>query len=168
MSISSCAEAAEPPPESKLPKAALQQLCQKQQWPTPKFDRLPPGGHRLAHAGMRYSVTLSMPASSGPRKKKVMLALHRFLAEEECKVSLTSGLAIPGDVQESHQISQKPQLAQAHHPEYWLCYSVSRLGFFGHSKTEASSPCRGVDHDCCTAAYHAGTPSKDIHSARGR
>ena len=98
VSISSCAEAAEPAPESKLPKAALQQLCQKQQWPPPKFDRLPPGGHRLAHAGMRYAVMLSMPASSGPRKKKVMLALHRFLAKEECKVSLTSGLAIPGDV----------------------------------------------------------------------
>ncbi len=66
-----CAEAAEPPPEIKLPKAVLQQLCQKQQWPPPRFERLPPGGHRLAHAGMRYSVTLSMPASSGPRKKKV-------------------------------------------------------------------------------------------------
>ena len=82
MSICSCAEAAEPPPESKLPKAALQQLCQKQQWPPPKFDRLPPGGHRLAHAGIRYSVTLFMPASSGPRKKKVMPALNPFLAEE--------------------------------------------------------------------------------------
>ena len=112
MSISSCAEAAEPPPESKLPKAALQQLCQKQQWPPPKFDRLPPGGHRLAHAGMRYSVTLSMPASSGPRKKKVMQALHPFLAEEDSKVSLTSGVAaISGEITRSHHLPQRERLA---------------------------------------------------------
>jgi len=73
--VGCCAEAAEPAPEIKLPKAVLQQLCQKQQWPPPKFERLAPGGHRMAHAGIRYSVMMSMPASSGPRKKKVRIAI---------------------------------------------------------------------------------------------
>ena len=101
LSTSSCAEAAQPPPESKLPKAALQQLCQKQQWPPPKFDRLPPGGHRLAHAGIRYSVTLSMPASSGPRKKKVILTAHPCARREGKQRSLRSTVAIPVKIKES-------------------------------------------------------------------
>jgi hypothetical protein len=65
------AEAAEPVPELKPPKAVLQQLCQKQQWPPPKFERLDPGGLRMTHAGIRYSVTLTMPAARGPARKKV-------------------------------------------------------------------------------------------------
>jgi hypothetical protein len=62
--------------ESKLPKALLQQHCQKKQWPHPRFERQAMGGHRLASAGIRYSVTLDMPASNG-RKKKV--SMHAIL-----------------------------------------------------------------------------------------
>lgn len=56
--------------ERKLPKALLQQHCQKRQWPPPRFERLPPGGQCLAAAGIRYSISLDMPPPNG-RKKKV-------------------------------------------------------------------------------------------------
>ena len=96
--INVCAEAAEPPPEIKLPKAVLQQLCQKQQWPPPRFERLPPGGHRLAHAGMRYSVTLSMPASSGPRKKKVRQRSLPYLVPLESEFSVCAVFVTPANI----------------------------------------------------------------------
>ena len=104
MSICSCAEAAEPPPESKLPKAALQQLCQKQQWPPPKFDRLPPGGHRLAHAGIRYSVHALHACQQRPKEKEGNASTESFPKRRKiCKLSLTSGVAIPQETKDSHQ-----------------------------------------------------------------
>lgn len=44
--------------EAKLPKALLQQHCQRQGWPPPRFERCAAGGLRLPAAGIRYSVTL--------------------------------------------------------------------------------------------------------------
>ena len=48
----------------KLPKALLQQHCQKLGWAPPRFDKLPLGGARLPTAALRYSVTLE-PAPQG-------------------------------------------------------------------------------------------------------
>ena len=48
----------------KLPKALLQQHCQKLGWAPPRFDKLPLGGGRLPSASLRYSVTLE-PAPQG-------------------------------------------------------------------------------------------------------
>lgn len=48
----------------KLPKALLQQHCQKLGWAPPRFVKLPPGGGRLPTASLRYSVTLE-PAPQG-------------------------------------------------------------------------------------------------------
>lgn len=48
----------------KLPKALLQQHCQKLGWAPPRFDKLPLGGGRLPTAALRYSVTLE-PAPQG-------------------------------------------------------------------------------------------------------
>ena len=47
--------------EVRLPKALLQQHCQRQGWPPPRFERCAAGGLRLAFAGIRYSVTLVQP-----------------------------------------------------------------------------------------------------------
>lgn len=47
--------------EAKLPKALLQQHCQRQGWPPPRFERCAAGGLRLPGAGIRYSVTLVRP-----------------------------------------------------------------------------------------------------------
>ena len=48
----------------KLPKALLQQHCQKLGWAPPRFEKLPLGGGRLPTASLRYSVTLE-PAQQG-------------------------------------------------------------------------------------------------------
>lgn len=45
----------------KLPKALLQQHCQKLGWAPPRFDKLALGGGRLPTAALRYSVTLEPP-----------------------------------------------------------------------------------------------------------
>lgn len=47
--------------EVRLPKALLQQHCQRQGWSPPRFERCAAGGLRLASAGIRYSVTLVRP-----------------------------------------------------------------------------------------------------------
>ena len=65
--------------EAKLPKALLQQHCQKKQWPTPRFERLAMGGQRMAAAGIRYSAMLEMPPANG-RKKKVCSLYSSLLA----------------------------------------------------------------------------------------
>lgn len=57
----------------KLPKALLQQHCQKLGWAPPRFDKLPLGGGRLPNAALRYSVTLE-PAPQG----KVLLPALAF------------------------------------------------------------------------------------------
>ena len=57
----------------KLPKALLQQHCQKLGWAPPRFDKLPLGGGRLPNAALRYSVTLE-PAPQG----KVLLSSLAF------------------------------------------------------------------------------------------
>ncbi len=62
----------------KLPKALLQQHCQKLGWAPPRFDKLPLGGGRLPTASLRYSVTLE-PAPQGkvpPLKLIYSLAVH--------------------------------------------------------------------------------------------
>lgn len=51
----------EPGPALKLPKALLQQHCQKLGWAPPRFEKLPLGGGRLPSAALRYSVTLEPP-----------------------------------------------------------------------------------------------------------
>ncbi len=50
--------------EVRLPKALLQQHCQRQGWSPPRFERCAAGGLRLASAGIRYSVTLVRPLVS--------------------------------------------------------------------------------------------------------
>lgn len=69
-----CVERPEVVEETKLPKALLQQHCQKMQWPPPRFERLAMGGLRMSSAGIRYSATLEMPPTNG-RKKKVSCSL---------------------------------------------------------------------------------------------
>ena len=54
-----CAGRPQPVVEAKLPKALLQQHCQRQGWPPPRFERCAAGGLRLPAAGIRYSVTLA-------------------------------------------------------------------------------------------------------------
>ncbi|CAK0787622.1 hypothetical protein CVIRNUC_010844 [Coccomyxa viridis] len=135
-------KAVEPPPESKLPKAALQQLCQKQQWPPPKFDRLPPGGHRLAHAGIRYSVTLFMPASSGPRKKKApppkTFTVHEeddgwdTIQDAQNAVALFALFSVLSSDEE--RVATWRQLAQSWQ-DTWLCWDSQRDS--GKTKSQA-------------------------------
>ena len=69
--------------DTKLPKALLQQHCQKRQWPTPRFERGAMGGHRLLRAGIRYAVTLDMTATNG-RNKKARLHSPCFCAKLFC------------------------------------------------------------------------------------
>jgi hypothetical protein len=45
----------------RQPKALLQQHCQKQGWPAPRFEKLPAGGGRIETGGYRYSVTVERP-----------------------------------------------------------------------------------------------------------
>jgi ATP-dependent RNA helicase DHX29 len=57
-----------PSPQPQQPKALLQQLCQRQGWPAPRYERLAPGGGRLeSGAGLRYSVAVDPGA--GPKKR---------------------------------------------------------------------------------------------------
>ena len=66
-----------PPQELKLPRALLQQHCQREGMPLPRFERLAPGGFRLAHAGIRYNVVLesAAPARGGAKRKGVQVKL---------------------------------------------------------------------------------------------
>ncbi|GAQ84373.1 helicase domain-containing protein [Klebsormidium nitens] len=57
----------------RLPKALLQQHCQKEGWPAPRFEKLPVGGTRIEGGGYRYSVRVERPgrgkgkrANAGP------------------------------------------------------------------------------------------------------
>lgn len=57
----------------RLPKALLQQHCQKEGWPAPRFEKLPVGGTRVEGGGYRYSVKVERPgrgkgkrANAGP------------------------------------------------------------------------------------------------------
>ncbi len=68
----------------KQPKAVLQQHCQQAAWGPPKFEKLPPGGERLATAGIRYSVSVAVPAGAHGGKKKQKLQQKTFqLGEPE-------------------------------------------------------------------------------------
>lgn len=66
---------AEPGPELKLPKALLQQHCQKLGWGPPRFEKLALGGGRLPHASLRYSVNLE-PTPAGKVTHCCMQTLH--------------------------------------------------------------------------------------------
>ncbi|DBA76164.1 TPA: hypothetical protein ACH3X1_009895 [Trebouxia sp. C0004] len=66
----------------KLPKALLQQHCQKLGWAPPRFDKLPLGGGRLPTASLRYSVTLE-PAPQGKGKKAKAAARPKTYALHE-------------------------------------------------------------------------------------
>ena len=69
----------------KLPKALLQQHCQKLGWAPPRFDKLPLGGGRLPTAALRYSVTLE-PAPQG----KVLLRNSSPSPCPQLKLGITS------------------------------------------------------------------------------
>ncbi|BDA49474.1 Putative ATP-dependent RNA helicase DHX57 at C-terminar half [Coccomyxa sp. Obi] len=69
--------------ETKLPKALLQQHCQKMQWPPPRFERLAMGGFRMASAGIRYSATLEMPPTNGRKKKAAPPKTFTILEEDD-------------------------------------------------------------------------------------
>ena len=88
--------------EAKLPKALLQQHCQRQGWPPPRFERCAAGGLRLPAAGIRYSVTLvrlhtliwkkswlAAPASIRP------LACLYAYARREGKIFAATGPLLP-------------------------------------------------------------------------
>eukprot|EP00887_Chlorella_sp_A99_P005373 scaffold1.g5373.t1 len=58
-------------PQAQQPKSLLQQHCQKQGLPAPRYDKLPHGGGRLEGGGYRYSVTVDSSAGGrGPRRKQ--------------------------------------------------------------------------------------------------
>ncbi|CAL8464644.1 g4179 [Coccomyxa elongata] len=69
--------------ETKLPKALLQQHCQKMQWPPPRFERLAMGGLRMSSAGIRYSATLEMPPTNGRKKKAAPPKTFTILEEDD-------------------------------------------------------------------------------------
>ncbi|KAK9832693.1 hypothetical protein WJX81_000845 [Elliptochloris bilobata] len=73
----------QPVVEVKLPKALLQQHCQRQGWPPPRFERCAAGGVRLPTAGIRYSVTLETPAAGGGRRKALLRPRAFTLREED-------------------------------------------------------------------------------------
>jgi ATP-dependent RNA helicase DHX29 len=52
----------------RQPKALLQQHCQKQGWPAPRFEKLPAGGERIETGGYRYSVTVERPGRGKGKK----------------------------------------------------------------------------------------------------
>ena len=62
----------------------LQQHCQKSGWGPPKFEKLTPGGERLATAGVRYSVSVAVPLEAKGGKKQRSLQQKGFqLGEHE-------------------------------------------------------------------------------------
>ena len=68
--LSAAARPQPPQEEPKLPRTLLQQHCQREKLPMPRFEKLAPGGFRLPQAGIRYTVTLEPAAqSSGPKRK---------------------------------------------------------------------------------------------------
>ncbi|KAK9819858.1 hypothetical protein WJX72_003380 [[Myrmecia] bisecta] len=76
-----------PPAEAQMPKALLQQLCQRQQLKAPRFERLPAGGLRLSQPGYRYRVVMeeAPPRPGGSRRQEQAgSGLRSFsLSEEE-------------------------------------------------------------------------------------
>lgn len=73
-----------PPVQLRQPKAVLQQHCQQSAWGPPKFEKLTPGGERLAIAGIRYSVAIALPREAKGGKKQRGLHQKSFqLAEHE-------------------------------------------------------------------------------------
>jgi hypothetical protein len=73
----------EPVVELRAPKALLQQHCQRAGWPPPRFERCAAGGLRLPAAGVRYAVTLEVPASGGGRRRGGAQARAFALREED-------------------------------------------------------------------------------------
>ena len=79
-----CAVKPSPPVQLKQPKAVLQQHCQQSAWGPPKFEKLVPGGERLATAGIRYSVSVAVPMAAHGGKKQRKLQQKAFqLGEHE-------------------------------------------------------------------------------------
>ena len=62
----------------------LQQHCQQSGWGPPKFEKLTPGGDRLAAAGIRYAVSVAVPREAKGGKKQRGLQQKAFqLGEHE-------------------------------------------------------------------------------------